>query len=203
MKKKILLALILITFISTNIFATDLLIHTKVDKVDSLYTAYLSYLPDHIFTQYTHYYDSEYDQYKSQFIPVNSSSSFEIDGDELRNNDSDKLMNGSFILVVNSLSQDKMLRDQFFDVVVYTDKFYKVETNGTKTPTNIEVKVYDVQYKPITPDSDGGYRISERTYIAEYDNRPVKHFYLGWTGEPNLVPGRYETDFTFKIVDQT
>jgi hypothetical protein len=203
MKKKIYILILLVALLSTQIYASNITIHSSVEKEDSQYTAYLSYLPDHIFTQYTQFYDSEYEQYRSQFQNLSSSSSFQIDPDELRNNDSDKLMNGAFILTVNGLSEDHVLVDQFFDVVIETGEFYKVESNGDKTSTGIEVKVYDVQYKPITKESDGGYRISTRTYTSTYDNRGVKHFYLGWTGNPNLGPGRYETDFTFRIIDQT
>jgi hypothetical protein len=201
MKKKVLTLLLLAILMSTYLFAANIKIHSNVNKDDAQYTAYLAYLPNHIFSQFTHYYDSEYDQYKSQFVKLNSADSFKIDPDDLRNNDSKK-MNGSFILVVDALSEDHRLRDQYFDVVVYTNQFYYIN-NGLKTPTEIEVKVYDNQYKLITKDSDGGYRISARTYISIYKDRAVKHFYLGWTGKKNLIPGRYETDFTFKIIDQT
>jgi hypothetical protein len=201
MNKKILTLILLTTIIGTHIFATDFTIHSKVEKEDAKYTAYLSYLPNHIFSQYTHYYDDEYNQYKNQFAKLTSNSSFQIDQDDLRNND-DKLMNGSFILVVNALSENHIMRDQYFDVVVYTDQFYYVD-NEVRTPTGINVKVYDIQYKLVSQDSDGGFRISARTYTSEYIDRAVKHFYLGWIGIKNLIPGRYETDFTFKIIDQT
>lgn len=201
MKKRVLTLLLLTIFLSTYLFASDIMIHSKVNKEDAMYTAYLAYLPNHIFTQFTHYYDLEYEQYKNQFVKLNSSASFAIDQDDLRNNDSKK-MNGSFILMVKALTQSYQLRDQYFDVVVYTNSFYYID-NGVKVPTGIEVKVYDNQYKLVAKDSDGGYRISARTYISIYKDRAVKHFYLGWTGKKNLIPGRYETDFTFKIIDQT